>query len=73
MTLSVTIQDLGEPGARVDRIKVEDITDVPRPPPTWPPTPTVGILWIGTINPNPPPAYRPEAIDGGNFQVHNIK
>lgn len=45
--LTVTIQDLGEPGAGIDKIEVSEVSNG---------------LTVG-----------PQAIDGGNFQVHDIE
>ena len=69
VTLSVTIMDLGDPGAGVDMIGVKTGMQPPDPE---------SVAWIGTIPETPPPPTPPpqpiipEIISSGNFQLHNL-
>jgi len=72
VTLSVTIMDLGDPGAGVDMIGVKTGMQPPDPE---------SVAWIGTIPetpttlpppPPPPQPIIPEIISSGNFQLHNL-
>jgi len=57
VVLRVTIQDLGEPGVGVDKIRIEEVT---LEAPSWPPEPSPGVDLVPE-----------QTIDGGNFQIHD--
>jgi len=65
--LLVIIED-----ASVGKDKIAVVEVVPGPPP---PAPPVTVSWIGNIPTGPPPQDPPtlDTIDGGNFQIHNMK
>jgi hypothetical protein len=61
IVLFVVITDNGEPG-KTDGIFIRVIN----PDGSW------GECWVGTPSTSLP-SYIPQSIDGGNFQIHNIK
>jgi len=63
VVLTITIRDLGDPGAGIDMIGVKTGMQPPDPE---------SIAWIGTIPDTPPPQIIPEIISSGNFQLHNL-
>ncbi len=63
--LTIAVRDLGEPGKDTDSISIRTGSGG-----------VIGEIWIGTLNPDWPhagPPVIPVTIDGGNFQIHNIK